>query len=78
MSIIISVLVFSVVIIVHEFGHFIIAKLSGIKVNEFSIGMGPKLVSVTKGDTDYSIRAFPIGGFVAMEGEDEESEAEYE
>lgn len=76
MSIIISVLVFSVVIIVHEFGHFIIAKLSGIKVNEFSIGMGPKLVSVTKGDTDYSIRAFPIGGFVAMEGEDEESEAE--
>ena len=76
MSIIISVLVFSVVIIVHEFGHFIIAKLSGIKVNEFSIGMGPKLVSVTKGDTDYSIRAFPIGGFVAMEGEDEESEVE--
>lgn len=76
MSIIISVLVFSVIIIVHEFGHFIIAKLSGIKVNEFSIGMGPKLVSVTKGDTDYSIRAFPIGGFVAMEGEDEESEAE--
>lgn len=76
MSIIISVLVFSAVIIVHEFGHFIIAKLSGIKVNEFSIGMGPKLVSVTKGDTDYSIRAFPIGGFVAMEGEDEESEAE--
>lgn len=76
MSIIISVLVFSVVIIVHEFGHFITAKLSGIKVNEFSIGMGPKLVSVTKGDTDYSIRAFPIGGFVAMEGEDEESEAE--
>ena len=76
MSIIISVLVFSVVIIVHEFGHFIIAKLSGIKVNEFSIGMGPKLVNVTKGDTDYSIRAFPIGGFVAMEGEDEESEAE--
>lgn len=76
MSIIISVLVFSVIIIVHEFGHFIIAKLSGIKVNEFSIGMGPKLVNVTKGDTDYSIRAFPIGGFVAMEGEDEESEAE--
>ncbi len=76
MSIIISVLVFSVVIIVHEFGHFITAKLSGIKVNEFSIGMGPKLVNVTKGDTDYSIRAFPIGGFVAMEGEDEESEAE--
>lgn len=76
MSIIVSVLVFSLVIIIHEFGHFVTAKLSGIKVNEFSIGMGPKLVSVNKGGTDYSIRAFPIGGFVAMEGEDEESREE--
>ena len=71
-----SVFVFSVVIFIHEFGHFIVAKKSGIKVNEFSIGMGPRIFSVTKGETDYSLRALPIGGFVAMEGEDEESDAE--
>ncbi len=71
-----SVFVFSVVIFVHEFGHFIVAKKSGIRVNEFSIGMGPRLFSKRKGETDYSIRALPIGGFVAMEGEDEESDAE--
>ena len=71
-----SIFVFSIVIFIHEFGHFIVAKKSGIKVNEFSIGMGPKLFSKTKGETDYSLRALPIGGFVAMEGEDEESDAE--
>ena len=71
-----SIFVFSIVIFIHELGHFVVAKKSGIKVNEFSIGMGPKLFSKTKGETDYSIRALPIGGFVDMEGEDEESEAE--
>lgn len=71
-----SIVVFSSVIFIHEFGHFIVAKLSGIKVNEFSLGMGPRLFGFTKGETDYSLRALPIGGFVAMEGEDEESEAE--
>ena len=71
-----SVFVFSVVIFIHELGHFLVAKKSGIKVNEFSIGMGPRLFSFTKGETDYSVRALPIGGFVAMEGEDEESDAE--
>ena len=76
MSIIVSLLVFSIVIMVHELGHFIVAKASGIKVNEFSIGMGPQLYSKTVGDTVYSIRALPMGGFVAMEGEDEESDAE--
>ncbi len=76
MSIIVSILVFSVVILIHELGHFITAKLSGIKVNEFSIGMGPQLFGRTVGDTEYSIRAFPIGGYVAMEGEDEESDVE--
>ena len=70
MSIIVSLLVFGVVIMVHEFGHFVMAKASGIKVNEFSIGMGPQLYGKTVGDTEYSIRALPIGGFVAMEGED--------
>ena len=69
-------LVFGVVIMIHELGHFIMAKISGIKVNEFSIGMGPQLYGKTIGDTEYSIRALPIGGFVAMEGEDEESDAE--
>lgn len=76
MSIIVSILVFSVVIMIHELGHFIMAKASGIKVNEFSIGMGPQIFGKTVGDTEYSIRALPIGGYVAMEGEDEESDAE--
>ncbi|MEG1049339.1 MAG: M50 family metallopeptidase, partial [Oscillospiraceae bacterium] len=73
-----SILVFSIVIFIHELGHFVVAKLSGIKVNEFSLGMGPKLYSRQKSekDTAYSIRALPIGGFVSMEGEDDESEDE--
>ena len=58
----------------HELGHFATAKWAGVKVNEFSIGMGPKIISKTFGETDYSLRLLPIGGFVAMEGEDEESE----
>ncbi len=60
----------------HELGHFATAKWAGVKVNEFSIGMGPKIISKTVGETDYSLRLLPIGGFVAMEGEDEESEDE--
>lgn len=68
-----SVVVFLLVILIHEFGHFIIAKTVGIQVNEFSIGMGPKLYSKKSEETLYSIRALPIGGYVAMEGEDEES-----
>ena len=56
---------------VHEAGHFSFAKLFGVKVNEFSIGMGPKLFSRQIGETVYSLRLFPIGGFCAMEGEDE-------
>lgn len=71
--IIAGVLVFGLVIFVHELGHFTTAKLAGIKVNEFAIGMGPKLLSFGKGETRYSLRAFPIGGFVSMEGEDEAS-----
>ena len=71
---IVSILVFTIVIMIHELGHFTVAKLSGIKVNEFSMGMGPRLFSIKRKETDYSLRAFPIGGFVAMEGEDEESD----
>ncbi len=72
--ILIAVLLFELIIFVHEGGHFIAAKKSGVKVNEFSLGMGPKLFSFTKGETTYSLRLFPIGGYCAMEGEDEESE----
>lgn len=60
----------------HELGHFATAKWAGVKVNEFSIGMGPKVISKTVGETAYSLRLLPIGGFVAMEGEDEESSDE--
>ena len=71
--VVIAVLLFELIIGLHEFGHFITAKLSGIKVNEFALGMGPKLFSFKKGETQYSLRLFPIGGYCAMEGEDEES-----
>ena len=68
-----SLLVFLLVVMLHEFGHFSIAKLSGIKVNEFSIGMGPKIYQKQKGETFYSLRALPVGGYVAMEGEEDNS-----
>lgn len=70
---VISVLLFCLIITLHEFGHYIMAKFSRIKVNEFAIGMGPVLYKKQKGDTQYSIRALPIGGYCAMEGEDKES-----
>lgn len=69
-----AIFVFLMVILFHEFGHFIVAKLVGIKVNEFSIGMGPKIFQKKKGETKYTIRALPIGGYVSMEGEDENSD----
>ncbi len=72
-TVVIAVLLFLLVIFIHELGHFIFAKLFGVKVNEFAIGMGPKLWGKKKGDTLYSIRAIPFGGYCAMEGEDEES-----
>lgn len=74
MSIIYSLFVFLIVILVHEFGHFIVAKLNNIRVNEFSIGMGPKLLSKQGEETFYTLRALPIGGYVALEGEDDESD----
>ena len=69
--IIIGVLLFEFIIFAHEFGHFITAKKSGVQVNEFALGMGPKLISFQRGETRYSLRLFPIGGFCAMEGEDQ-------
>ena len=74
--IIIGVLIFEFIIFFHEFGHFITAKKCGVQVNEFALGMGPKLFSFTKGETLYSLRLLPIGGYCAMEGENEESDNE--
>ena len=65
-----AVFVFSAVIAIHEFGHFAVAKLCGVQVNEFSIGMGPVLLTKMHHGTQYSLRALPVGGFVALEGEE--------
>lgn len=72
-SIIVSILIFSFLIFVHELGHFLAAKLSGVQVNEFAMFMGPAIVKWKRGETEYSIRCIPIGGFCAMEGEDEDT-----
>lgn len=72
--IIVAIVMFGLLIAVHEFGHFFTAKLFGIRVNEFAIGMGPAIFKKQRGETLYSLRVFPLGGYCAMEGEDEESE----
>ena len=74
MYIVLAILIFGLLIIVHELGHFIAAKSLGVKVNEFSVCMGPALVQKKIGETTYSLRAIPVGGFCAMEGEDEASD----
>lgn len=74
MNIVISILVFSLLILFHELGHFSLAKLNGIRVNEFSLGLGPTIIGFTKGETKYSLKALPFGGACMMEGEDESSE----
>lgn len=73
MKIIFALLIFEVIIVLHELGHFIAAKACGVKVNEFAIGMGPAILKKQKGETLYAWRLFPIGGYCAMEGEDAES-----
>ena len=73
-TVFVAIVVFGLLVLIHELGHFTVAKLVDIKVHEFSIGMGPKLAQVKKGETAYSIRALPLGGYVRMEGEDEESD----
>lgn len=75
-TILVAILFFGIIIMVHEAGHFFFAKLFKVKVNEFSMGMGPKLLSRKKGDTTYSWRLLPVGGYVSMEGEDEKSDDE--
>lgn len=76
LTILAAIIIFAVLIFVHEFGHFIAAKLSDIKVLEFSIGMGPKLFSFKRGETKYSLRLLPIGGYCALEGENSASDDE--
>lgn len=73
MKIVIAFLVFSIIILFHELGHFLLAKANGIRVNEFSLGLGPTIIGFTKGETKYSIKLLPFGGACMMEGEDGES-----
>ncbi len=76
MKIVIAIIIFSAIILFHELGHFLLAKRAGIKVNEFSLGLGPKLCGFQKGDTFYCIKLLPFGGACVMEGEDEASDKE--
>ncbi len=74
MKIVVALIVFSIIIIIHELGHFLLAKKNGIKVEEFSLGMGPRIASFKGKETRYSIKLFPIGGSCMMLGEDETSD----
>lgn len=74
MTIVFAILLFSILIFVHELGHFLAAKASGVRVNEFSMFMGPAIFKKQVGETLYAIRCIPIGGYCAMEGEDEDTD----
>ncbi|MCC2716500.1 RIP metalloprotease RseP [Finegoldia sp. BIOML-A2] len=74
-TIISSIIIFLLVILIHEFGHFIVAKRNGVSVLEFSIGMGPKLFQRESNGTLYSLRVIPVGGYCQLEGEDEENDS---
>ena len=69
-TVIAFIVIFGTLVAFHEFGHFLFAKKAGIMVREFAIGMGPKILAIRKGETQYTIRLFPIGGYVRMAGED--------
>ena len=73
-SVVVTILAFGIMVILHEAGHFFVAKRFGVTVHEFSIGMGPRLLKWGKGETEYSLRAIPLGGYVKLEGEGEESD----
>lgn len=73
MTIIAAIILFGIIVFIHELGHFLFAKKAGVRIHEFSIGMGPKIYSTQKGETKYSVRLLPLGGYVSMEGEDGES-----
>ncbi len=74
MGILLAILALSFLIIIHELGHFLVAKAFNVKVNEFSLFMGPKIFSFVRGETTYSLRLIPLGGYVKMEGEEESSD----
>lgn len=76
MKIIIALLVFSIIILIHELGHFLLAKWNKVTVLEFSLGMGPRLISFEAGGTRYSLKILPFGGSCMMMGEDGEDEGE--
>ena len=76
MNLVMAILAFNIIVIVHELGHFLIAKRMGINVLEFSLFVGPKIFSFERGGTTYSLRLFPVMAYVKMEGEEEESNSE--
>ncbi|MFV0464757.1 MAG: RIP metalloprotease RseP [Lachnospiraceae bacterium] len=76
MKFIIAIIIFSMIILFHELGHFLFAKRAGIRVNEFSLGLGPTIFGITRGETKYSIKLLPFGGACMMEGEDGTGEGE--
>ena len=69
-----SIVVFGLLVLFHEFGHFSVAKLTGVRVYEFSIGFGPRLFGFRRGETKYNLRLVPLGGFVRMAGMDPEED----
>ena len=73
-TLILFILILGSIVFVHEFGHFMMAKLNGVYVYEFAIGMGPKIWSKKGKETEYTLRAIPIGGFCMMAGEDLEDD----
>lgn len=75
MNIVIAIVLFSLIIIFHELGHFLLAKANGVQVNEFCLGLGPTIVGFHMGETFYSLKLLPFGGACMMEGEDEESDS---
>jgi regulator of sigma E protease len=75
MFIVYAIIIFALLILVHEIGHLVTAKAVHVNVEEFALGMGPRLASFERGGTIYSVRPFPIGGFCKMEGEDEDSDS---
>ena len=76
MNIVIAIILFSLIILFHELGHFLLAKANGVQVNEFCLGLGPTIIGFHKGETFYSLKLLPFGGACMMEGEDEESNSD--
>jgi len=74
MTLVYFLIVIGILVFVHELGHFIMAKRAGVRIEKFSLGMGPKLFSYKKGDTEYLISALPLGGYVKMAGENPDEE----